>query len=179
MPPLKDWSLESLLALFGTIGAAIGGAIVWLTSKGTDWYIRIGDWRMKRKERIAKMNTRENWTARDQLLEDKNLSAGYRALFLAYDARMQGLEEREATRTVEMQQLYKGYNDCLESHAKADEKIEQCGNLVEALKSRCAKLEEDNEKYRNKLLRNGFRPDDASPIHLEDKGKKPDKPFQS
>lgn len=167
--PRSEWNYESLLAIAGALGAMLSAVVMWLTGKGTDWWIRISEWRLKRKERLAKLRDTENWSVKEQLLEDKNLAAGYRALFLSYDERFRWYEEQLITNTksheAQMTHVQTALSHCLEGHAKTDAQLK-------LVSDRCSRLEQINERYRNKLLRNGVDPN-PSPIHLDENDQRP------
>jgi hypothetical protein len=170
---LKHWDPYAFWVLATLLSGLVGGAMVWLSTKGMDAYIR---WReFKRKERSEDEKRQKSQALIDRILENKNAAEGYKSMLLIYDARCRALEDKDITRTQELQNLHTAYVECIGKHATEEARAERLEGQLEDTTKRCAALEQLCERMRLKLLKIAPPGIDPMPSPLPYDGENPDK----
>lgn len=139
---MANWSIEAIVSICTIIGSLIGGAVVWISTKGLDSWIRWRDARLTEREREVKLKQlqRKPFDS-DQVWEDKNLAMGYKALLYSQDKRLRELEDKDAQKTKAMAELHSAHMQCLQEHAESAANYQSAKAELDDQKRRYADLD--------------------------------------
>jgi hypothetical protein len=166
---MQTWNPYALIAVVSVLSTVIGGAIVWISTRGMDRWMKWKEFRRKEMVSDAEIRANQEKSKRliDKLVEGKNVAEGYRGLLLMYDDRVRISEDRMMQQRQEISNLQLQLMGCKEDHAKAEAR---CTSLDE----RCFGLERQCEAFRKTLQQISPGRQDPRPSPLTEQRDKKD-----